>query len=216
MTNNRNKALNETLAYTTAELLSRLEQVDLGQQLGISAFNASTVADLLVHLTQHAKTSSPPHPDLTASIRKFLLQPNNHAHFQMTNRVRLFVVTILNEEQLKLLKEKSLSKEQLEDIKRLSGEQFEEFKSLLGNIVAEVLSQKLDNWLKIFLSLIPEQLVPESNLEIEDPDFLAFIKVCPPVITKELVYDNIVFSPNPIIKLNAFRLLPKMVALLPL
>ena len=38
----------------------------------------------------------------------------------------------------------------------------------------------------------------------------------PPTITKELVHSNIVFSPSPIIKLDAFRLLPKMITLLPL
>ena len=64
--------------------------------------------------------------------------------------------------------------------------------------------------------LIPEDDVPVSNLNIVDAEYLKFIKNKPPVITDELILSNIVFAPNPIIKLNLFKLLPQMIENLPL
>ena len=59
--------------------------------------------------------------------------------------------------------------------------------------------------------MIPEELIPVSNLDIVDAAYLKYVKNEPPVITDELILSNIVYTPNPIIKLNLFKLLPQII-----
>jgi len=75
----------------------------------------------------------------------------------------------------------------------------------------EVLNYNINNYIKLYLVLIPEECVPVSNLNIVDAEYLKFINNKPPVISDELILSNIVFAPNPIIKLNLFKLLPQMI-----
>lgn len=72
------------------------------------------------------------------------------------------------------------------------------------------------NSVKLFLRLIPIENVPQSNLLIQDAEYLKYIVTVLPKITPEYISQNIVFAPNPILKLNAFKILPEMVKILSL
>jgi hypothetical protein len=53
-------------------------------------------------------------------------------------------------------------------------------------------------------------------LDINDPGYLKYIKTVLPIINEDFILSNVVFSPNPIIKLNLFKLLPQIIEQLPL
>jgi len=89
----------------------------------------------------------------------------------------------LNEEYYYLLSDSSLEIEKLQDLKRLSIEQYEQYKTLLNFNIQEIFSFNITNIVKIFLVLLPEELIPESRLDIVDPTYLKFIRNVPPVIT---------------------------------
>ena len=70
--------------------------------------------------------------------------------------------------------------------------------------------------MKLYLVLIPDEFVPYSSLDISDAGYLKYIKNKLPIIDEQLILSNIVFSPNPILKLNIFKLLPQIIDQLPL
>ena len=98
----------------------------------------------------------------------------------------------------------------------MSGENYAEYNTLIDFDVKSILQLNIKNTFKLFLVLIPEYCLPVSNLDIVDAAYLKYIKNEPPVITEEMILSNIVYTPNPIIKLNLFKLLPKMIENLPL
>jgi hypothetical protein len=104
----------------------------------------------------------------------------------------------------------------LQEIKRLSTAQFEKYNGLLAFKPSEIFGLPICNVIKLFLVLLPEEQIPVSSLDINDASYLKYIRNVPPVIDDALILSNIVFSPNPVIKLNLFRLLPQMIKLLPL
>jgi hypothetical protein len=95
-------------------------------------------------------------------------------------------------------------------------EQYGEYSSLLSFQLRDIFNTPITNVAKLFLVLLPEELIPESSLDIQDPGYLKYIKTVLPVINEEFILSNVVLSPNPIIKLNLFKLLPQIIEQLPL
>ena len=99
---------------------------------------------------------------------------------------------------------------------RIDIKDFNRFQNLLNFNITDILKFTATTHNKLFLLLLPETLIPLYNFDITDAEYLKYIKTEVPIINDELIYSNIVYSPQPIIKLNLFSTLPNLVSLLSL
>lgn len=74
--------------------------------------------------------------------------------------MHFFVLLVLSEEQFFYLSEADLDLEKLQDVKRLSMEQYAEYSSLLSFLVSDIFNSPITNVAKLFLVLLPEELIP--------------------------------------------------------
>jgi hypothetical protein len=93
-------------------------------------------------------------------------------------------------------------------LKRLSLDTYKQYATLINFEINQILRLPISNSIKIFLTILPESLVPNSSLEIKDPIYLKYTKNVAPEIEDDFITQNIVYSPHPIIKLNQFKILP--------
>lgn len=99
---------------------------------------------------------------------------------------------------------------------RVDIKDFNRFQNLLNFNITDILKFTATTHNKLFLLLLPETLIPLYNFDITDAEYLKYIKTEVPTVNDELIYSNIVYSPQPIIKLNLFSTLPNLVSLLSL
>jgi len=99
---------------------------------------------------------------------------------------------------------------------RVDLKDFNKFQNLLNFNITDILKSTATTHNKLFLLLLPEGLIPHYNFDITDAEYLKYIKTVIPAINDELIYSNIVYSPQPIIKLNLFSTLPNLVSSLSL
>lgn len=99
---------------------------------------------------------------------------------------------------------------------RIDIKDFNRFQNLLNFNITDILKFTATTHNKLFLLLLPETLIPLYNFDITDAEYLKYIKTEVPIINDEIIYSNIVYSPQPIIKLNLFSTLPNLVSLLSL
>ncbi len=94
--------------------------------------------------------------------------------------------------------------------------EFKKFSNLINFPPSYVIKLRATTHSKVFLMLLPEQLVPHYSLDITDPAYLKYVRTTVPQITDHMIKSSIVFSPYPIIKLNMFPTLPDLITYLSL
>lgn len=94
---NKMHANSESLSCILAELFSRASSVDYFAQIPLDSSNSAEVAELLLHLVQHLKREKK--EDSLPPLRQYVLAPEVNRYFSLLQKVQLFVVLVLNEEQ---------------------------------------------------------------------------------------------------------------------
>jgi hypothetical protein len=157
----------QNLSFILAELFSKVERVNYYEQIVLSYANSGVVGDLLLNLIQHIKREKKDDPSFLLPLRQYVFDPEVNKHFTIHQKMHFFVVLVLNEELFFYLSEtEDLDPEKLQDLKRLSLEQYGEFSALLSFRISDIFNYSITNVAKLYLVLIPEELIPESNLDI--------------------------------------------------
>ena len=79
----------------------------------------------------------------------------------------------------------------------------------------KIFSLNLNSYLKAFLKLLPQSLLPKITLDITNSEFLQYIDNEIPSISDKEIKEAIICCPNPMIKLDMFASLPVLIERVP-